>query len=86
MPVTIVVDTVTISGNGVVTSLDSNASNRIAANPLARAVAASAINQRLPNAEEATVAFFAAYDNPSIYLPSDTLDSQPRLSKKKSPI
>ncbi|MGA2704923.1 MAG: S53 family peptidase, partial [Isosphaeraceae bacterium] len=75
-PVSIVVDTLTLSCNAVANSLSLNAPTGTVAYTPAQIRAAYGINNLSLDGTGQTIAIVAAYDDPSIYLALDAFDSQ----------
>ena len=75
-PVSIVVDTLTLSGNAVANSLSLNAPTGTVAYTPAQIRAAYGINNLSLDGTGQTIAIVTAYDDPSIYLALDAFDSQ----------
>ena len=75
-PVSIVVDTLTLSGNAIANSVSLNAPAGTVAYTPAQIRAAYGINNLSLDGTGQTIAIVDAYDDPSIYLALDAFDSQ----------
>jgi hypothetical protein len=76
--VSMVVDSVAISGNGVIKSLSSSNSNSI----VAAQAAAGGISELASVGDDGAFAPLPVYDDPSIYFVVATLDMMPTMRKK----